>query len=64
MSKTMPTPLRFDLIIGLNRADKKADLCLMDTRTDQRQFTTRDTSPEALWEWLLELRQQYPKILS
>ena len=51
----------YDLIIGLDRSDKKADLCLIDVRTGQRRTVTIDTSPEALWEWLLELRQQYPE---
>jgi transposase len=52
---------RFDLIIGLDRADKKADLHLIHTRTLQRVSVTIDTSPEALWEWLWELRQAHPQ---
>ena len=51
----------YDLIIGLDRSDQKADLCLMDTRTGQRRAIILDTAPEALWEWLLELRQQHPQ---
>jgi transposase len=51
----------YDLILGLDRSDKKADLCLLDVRTGQRRTVTIDTAPEALWEWLLELRQQYPE---
>jgi hypothetical protein len=43
------TPMRlshpYDLIIGLDRADKKADLCLLNTATDERQFALIDTSP-------------------
>jgi transposase len=50
----------YDLIVGLDRSDKKADLCLIDVRTGQRRTVTIDTAPEALWEWLLELRQKYP----
>ena len=50
----------YDLIIGLDRSDRKADLCLIDTHTDQRRTAVIDTAPEALWEWLLELRQQHP----
>jgi transposase len=55
------TDCPYDLIIGLDRSDKKADLCLLDVRTGQRRTVTIDTTPEALWEWLLELRQQYPE---
>jgi hypothetical protein len=50
----------YDLVIGLDRSDQKADLCLLDPRTGQRRTAVIDTSPEALWEWLLELRQQQP----
>ena len=51
----------YDLVIGLDRSDKKADLCLIDTRTDQRRAIIIDTAPEALWEWLRQLRQQQPQ---
>jgi len=57
----MKLPHPYDLIIGLDRSDKKADLCLINSLTDQFQLATIDTSPEALWEWLLLLRQQHPK---
>jgi transposase len=57
----MNTASPYDLVIGLDRSDKKADLCLINTRTGQRRSETIDTAPEALWEWLLELRQQYPQ---
>jgi transposase len=57
----MNTPHPYDLVIGLDRSDTKADLCLIDTHTDQRRSVVIDTAPEALWEWLLELRQQYPE---
>jgi transposase len=57
----MNTPHPYDLIIGLDRSDKKADLCLIDTQTSDRSSTTIDTSPEALWEWLLQLREQHPQ---
>jgi transposase len=56
----MNTPHPYDLVIGLDRADKKADLCLIDTATGQRRAEIIDTAPEALWEWLLQLRQLYP----
>ena len=54
------TPTPYDLIIGLDRADQKADLCLLDTKTGQRRTVLIATAPEALWEWLAELRQQHP----
>jgi transposase len=57
----MNTPHPFDLVIGLDRSDRKADLHLIDTRTDQHRSATIDTAPEALWEWLLQLRQDHPQ---
>jgi transposase len=57
----MNAPHPYDLVIGLDRSDQKADLHLIDTRTGQRRSATISTSPEALWEWLLELRQQHPQ---
>jgi len=57
----MPTTCSYDLIIGLDRSDLKADLCLIETRTAQRRSAVIDTTPEALWEWLRQLRQQHPQ---
>jgi transposase len=50
----------YDLVIGLDRSDKKADLCLLHVATGERRSVVIDTAPEALWEWLAELRQQHP----
>jgi len=57
----MNTPHPYDLIIGLDRSDRTADLHLIITATGQHSWATIDTAPEALWEWLLELRQQHPQ---
>ena len=51
----------YDLVIGLDRSDRKADLYFIDTRTGQRRAQTIATSPAALWEWFLELRQDHPQ---
>jgi transposase len=56
---THPPP--FDLVIGLDRSDRKADLYLIDTRTGQSAKQTLDTSPEALHDWLAQLRQEHPQ---
>ena len=40
----------YDLVIGLDRSDKKADLRLINTATGQRRSQIIDTAPEALWE--------------
>jgi len=54
------TAAPYDLVIGLDRSDKKADLCLLDTRSGERRSVIIDTAPEALREWLGALRQQHP----
>jgi transposase len=51
----------YDLVIGLDRSDRKADLHLIRVADQHRYSQTIDTSPEALWEWLLQLRQDYPQ---
>jgi transposase len=56
----MNSPHPFDLVIGLDRSDKKADLCLINTASGQRTAQIVDTATESLWEWLALLRQQYP----
>jgi len=57
----MNTSPPYDLIIGLDRSDKKADLCLIDSHTGERRPSVIATTPVALWEWLLQLRQQHPQ---
>jgi len=51
----------YDLVIGLDRSDRKADLHLIRVADRHRHSQTIDTSPEALWQWLLQLRQEYPQ---
>src|ERR1017187_2242098 len=53
---TLNTSHPYDLIIGLDRSDKKADLCLITTATGQRRSQTIDTAPEALWETVSPVR--------
>ena len=53
-------PALFDLVIGLDRSDRKADLYLIDTGSGGIRSQTIATAPEALHDWLAGLRQQYP----
>src|SRR5947207_15360568 len=57
----MPTTHPYDLVIGLDRSDRKADLHLIDTHTGNAQKQTVATSPEALHHWLARLRQDHPQ---
>lgn len=49
-----------DLIIGLDRSDRKVDLHFIDTKTGETRSETLDSSPENLRRWLLQLRQHHP----
>jgi transposase len=51
----------FDLVIGLDRSDRKADLHFIDTRSGLARKQTVGTSPEALHDWLGQLRQEHPQ---
>ena len=51
----------YDLVIGLDRSDRKADLHFIDTATSQTRSETLASSPENLRQWLLDLRQRHPK---
>jgi transposase len=57
----MTSPQPYDLLIGLDRSDAKADLHYIDTASDRRWSQTLDTAPERLHAWLADLRQQYPQ---
>jgi transposase len=56
----LDTKASYDLVIGLDRSDRKADLHLIDTATGQPRSETLNSSPEKLRLWLLELRQCHP----
>ena len=57
----MNTHYPFDLVIGLDRSDRKADLFFIDARTGQKKKLTLDTAPEALHDWLAKLHQEHPQ---
>jgi transposase len=57
----LATAIPYDLLIGLDRSDKKADLCLIDTATGRHTLQSIDTSPEALHDWLAQLRAEHPQ---
>ena len=57
----LDTNLTHDLVIGLDRSDRKADLHFINTTTGETRSETLASSPENLRQWLLNLRQKYPK---
>ena len=57
MQKVTP----FDLVIGLDRSDQKADLYLVDLFTGKEWQETLGTSPESLHRWIQQLRGKHPE---
>lgn len=57
MLNTNPT---HDLVIGLDRSDRKADLHFINTTNGETRSETLASSPENLRRWLLNLRQKHP----
>ncbi|MCP5520190.1 MAG: IS110 family transposase [Verrucomicrobiales bacterium] len=55
-----PAQPPFDLVIGLDRSDAKADLCLIDVLSGKRRHQTIATAPEALATWIAKLCQAHP----
>ena len=51
----------YDLVIGLDRSDRKADLYSIHTLSDKTDKQIISTSPEALHDWLAQLRQEHPE---
>ena len=56
----MSIPHAYDLIIGLDRSDAKADLHLIETGSGHTSTLTLDTAPERLQDWLRSLREKHP----
>ena len=56
----MQTAPPFDLVIGLDRSDRTADLWVIDTRTDTHTHQTLATAPEALRRWAEALHAAQP----
>jgi transposase len=56
----LPASSAFDLAIGLDRADRKVDLHLIEVATGLSHQQQVKTTPEALQEWIVSLRSRYP----
>jgi transposase len=57
---TTPATPSFTALIGLDRSDKKLDLCVQVTGTNKIEHTCITNSPEAAQEWLSALRLRFP----
>src|ERR1043166_6163691 len=57
----MYAPHPFELVIGLDRSDRTADLWVLDTRTGTRTHQSIGTAPEALGRWAEQLHAAQPQ---
>ncbi|HEX8843389.1 MAG TPA: IS110 family transposase [Pyrinomonadaceae bacterium] len=55
----MEQPLPFAALIGIDWADKKHDICLVDTATGTQELSIIKQTPEALNEWAQTLRTRF-----
>jgi hypothetical protein len=54
-----PNDLEFAALVGLDWADQKHDICLLDLRTSLQEQTVLKHSPEAIDDWAPELRRRF-----
>lgn len=57
----MPATLPFDVVIGLDRSDRKADVYIIAAATGETIKDCIPTSPEVLSLWVDFLRQRFPQ---
>jgi len=50
----------FELLIGVDWADKKHDICEYDVGSHHYQFAVIPHTPDAIQGWLLSLQERYP----
>jgi hypothetical protein len=60
MNSTASAP-GFAVVIGLDRSDRKVDLCQFSGSTCEPAWATVSTSPEALRDFFLQLRASFPE---
>ena len=53
--------LPFDLVVGLDRSDSKLDLHYLDLSSAQEDSGSLSSSPEALEQWVNQLRKRFPE---
>jgi hypothetical protein len=49
----------FAALLGLDRSDRKHDLCLSETATGKREAVVLSHSPQAIEEWAVALRSRF-----
>jgi len=62
-STSLPVSESFPYVayIGIDWADRKHDICLYDPITQQSEFSTIGSQPEAIDAWVEGLRKRFPQ---
>ena len=50
----------FDVLIGIDWADKKHDICEHPNHSDDYHYCVINSKPEALHDWAMDLKKRYP----
>ena len=52
---------QYAVLIGLDWADKKHDVCLLPSDTRQLEYDQFAHTPKAIEHWVLSLHQRFPR---
>ena len=50
----------FSVLIGIDWADKKHDVCEISLKSKSPRYAIIDSSPKAIHEWAMSLKQRFP----
>ena len=56
----VPCITDFSVLIGIDWADKKHDVCEIDTNVNSIKYSVIDSRPKAIHDWVMSLKQRFP----
>lgn len=59
ISETSPTNHEFAALVGLDWADQKHDVCLLDLESQRQELSVIAHRPESIDEWAIQLRERF-----
>ena len=59
LNQSPHTVLEFAALVGIDWADQKHDVCLLDLATQEQQLFVLSHTPEAIDDWAAELRERF-----
>jgi hypothetical protein len=55
-----PCITNFSVLIGIDWADKKHDVCEIDLKVKSPRYSVIASKPEAIHDWAMSLKQRFP----